>query len=224
MPSNSAPASTGLRSVFGDVWQKVKGQLVGTLIVALVALNVLSLVSSLVHDIAFGVVNAVLMSAIPEAMASRLLRDSPTVKRKSDIANATKAVNDEKAAIAASRKALEIKHASLEKSHADLTRTSAAKTAATQRISKRMATRAVANASRNLSAIFAESVPYLGAAVVLTVTALDIQDACESLKDVNALNAAYALEPQDQATVCGQKVPTLDDVKDSLEIRWLAEH
>lgn len=43
-------------------------------------------------------------------------------------------------------------------------------------------------------------------------------------QQVNALNAAFALELQDQATVCGLKVPTLDDVKDSLKMGWLTDH
>ena len=63
------------------------------------------------------------------------------------------------------------------------------------------------NATRNSSSVLAESIPYLGVAVVLGVTALDLHDACQTLKDMNELNAAFEQAQEDPSKVCGLKVP-----------------
>jgi hypothetical protein len=122
-------------------------------------------------------------------------------------------LSEEKAAISASKKALELKHA-------ELARVSAVRSGVAKKMSKRLATRAVVNATRNSSSIFAESIPYVGVAVVLGVTALDLRDTCETLKDMNELNTAFGLEPEDQTKVCGIAVPTKAEVVDKIKGGW----
>ena len=243
-------------SILGYTWSKAKTWLIVSSLIGLGALNILSVVNEAVHNAIFGGLKSVLASVVQDEVLSRLLRNSPTAKRKSDVANATRILSEEKATLVASKNVLEAKHtalgreqasmksknAELEKSHAELTSKHAAlekghaeltskhadlgrenaatlakhaelksitaqRTATTKTISKRLATRAVRNATRNSSSVLAESIPYLGVAVVLGVTALDLHDACQTLKDMNELNAAFEQAQEDPSKVCGLKVP-----------------
>ena len=79
------------------------------------------------------------------------------------------------------------------------------------RITKRISTMAY----RNLTSIPAEAIPYLGIAVILSVTAYDLYDSCDTIKDLHELNVA--LDPSrklsdDQTAICGMKVPSTDEV------------
>lgn len=78
-------------------------------------------------------------------------------------------------------------------------------------ISKRIA-KATA---RSTSSVFAESIPYVGIAVVAGVTALEVSDACDTMKDLQELERAF--DPSavtDENTVCGQEVPTKNEIID----------
>ena len=87
------------------------------------------------------------------------------------------------------------------------THVSAVRTEVSTRISKRVARRAVVNAGKNLSSLAGELVPIAGTAVILALTASDLYDDCQTLKDMNELGAAFDNENHDEATVCGMKVP-----------------
>lgn len=73
--------------------------------------------------------------------------------------------------------------------------------------------------TRNLTALPAESIPYLGLVVTIGVTSLDIYDACQTMKDFNALlnmMGQGAVNPE----LCGQKVPSLDQVLIDAKTKW----
>lgn len=80
-----------------------------------------------------------------------------------------------------------------------------------QRISRRTAV----SASRALASMFGEAVPVVGTAVIVGSTALDLNDACQIMKDLHALEVAFnpekALGPE-ATEVCGMRVPTEDEV------------
>lgn len=85
-----------------------------------------------------------------------------------------------------------------------------------QSTSKRIAKRTAAGATRNIAATFGEAVPTFGVAVIVSATAWELKDACETMKDVH--DVEVALDPtaanDDAATeVCGLEVP-------SAEIIW----
>jgi hypothetical protein len=73
--------------------------------------------------------------------------------------------------------------------------------------------------SRNLAALPAESVPYLGIGVTLAVTSLDLYDACQTMKDFNTLLTMMG-QGQENPELCGQKVPTMDQVLSSARSGW----
>jgi hypothetical protein len=73
--------------------------------------------------------------------------------------------------------------------------------------------------TRNLSALPAESIPYLGLGVTLAVTSLDIYDACQTMKDFNALLKMMG-QGEEKPDLCGQKIPTLDQVLTEAQSNW----
>ncbi len=87
----------------------------------------------------------------------------------------------------------------------------AAVLATTSTISKRAAT----TASRSAGSVVGEAIPYAGTAVIVGVTALELYDLCETIKDMNALSRAFdpSLEPdENEATVCSMKVPSGQEI------------
>lgn len=65
--------------------------------------------------------------------------------------------------------------------------------------------------SRNLAAIPAESIPYIGVGVILAVTAADLVDACETMKDFNSLLIQVGAGEK-EPDLCGSKVPSKEEV------------
>jgi len=69
--------------------------------------------------------------------------------------------------------------------------------------------------SREAKGMFAEAVPYFGAAAIATLTALEIRDLCMMMKDSNELY--YAVKPEerpedDTPTICSVEIPTRAEV------------
>ncbi|MBR9728912.1 hypothetical protein ACFOD0_16620 [Shewanella intestini] len=87
-----------------------------------------------------------------------------------------------------------------------------------KRISGRISKRVVKGVVRNTSSIMGEAVPYVGIGVMLAVTAADVYDGCQTVKDLNQMTALIDVNHQavDEATVCGIEVPTVDDVKQQI--------
>lgn len=188
---------------------------------SLASLNVLTLVSDKVHAAGYSAIKAILATAIPDAAASRILSNSSTVKRKKDATAATQKLAAERDIAVASSKVLEAKQLTLAKSlkeveasHSALKHTSAIRAAAVLKTSKRLAIRTATNATRNVSSVFAEAIPLMGTGIMLGVTAWDLYDACDTLKDINELNSVFDLQQEDQNIICGMKVPTTKQVFD----------
>jgi hypothetical protein len=73
--------------------------------------------------------------------------------------------------------------------------------------------------ARNVAALPSEAIPYLGVGVTLAVTSLDIYDACQTMKDFNALLQAMG-QGEEQPDLCGQKVPTVEQVLAAAKTEW----
>ena len=81
--------------------------------------------------------------------------------------------------------------------------------------SRRIAARVVKATTRNTGAVFVEAIPYVGIAAIVGATALELNDACETMKDLHELEMAMDPEWTDGSaaeTVCGTKVPTKDEI------------
>lgn len=84
-------------------------------------------------------------------------------------------------------------------------------------MTRRLKVRTVKAATRNASSVFLESVPYIGIAAMLAVTAADLHAACETMKDIDSLHASMGLEPADAKEVCGLTVPSAKHVSSQVK-------
>lgn len=106
---------------------------------------------------------------------------------------------------------LNVRHGKLDTEHTNLTRASAARSAAAQRASSRIAPRLATTAARAVTTLPARAAPFVGAAIVATVTTWDIIEMCETLKDLNEMNATFGHPAIDQSSICGLQftIPTI---------------
>ena len=77
--------------------------------------------------------------------------------------------------------------------------------------------RAAKTSARSVTSMAGEAIPYVGTAVIVGVTALELKDLCDTIKDMNELKRAFdpSLSPnQEEATVCSMKVPTTEELWD----------
>ncbi|GCL61779.1 hypothetical protein [Pseudaquabacterium pictum] len=75
--------------------------------------------------------------------------------------------------------------------------------------------------ARNTAAIPAESVPYVGIGVTLSVTALDIHDACQTMAEINDL-LKLLNQGEERADFCATRLPTVAQVVQRLKTDWRA--
>lgn len=75
--------------------------------------------------------------------------------------------------------------------------------------------RAARSASRSVSSMAVEAIPYAGIAAIVGVTAWELKDLCQTTKDIEALNQALNPEstPTDSTTsVCAIEMPNRDEL------------
>lgn len=89
--------------------------------------------------------------------------------------------------------------------------------------------RAQKSAAREIASMPGEALPYLGTAVIVGVTTLELSDLCATLKDMSVLKRA--LDPsfeqsEEELEVCSIKIPAREDIvaaiKASPEKAWIA--
>jgi hypothetical protein len=87
-------------------------------------------------------------------------------------------------------------------------------------VAGRVRARLVTGVARNAGSVPAESVPYLGIGVILSMTALDLYDACQTMKEFNELLLRLGQGVESVEAVCGVKVPTKEQVVANLGATW----
>jgi hypothetical protein len=165
--------------------------LVVIIVFGLVCSNVATLLSSAVLLTGANVLEWSLGHLLPDAIGTQ-------------VSNATPAAQYRK---------LQRSHQALNEEHAELKRVSVYRSNAVRTVSKRIAVRAAANAAKNVGGVFAEAVPYVGIGAIIAITASDLYDDCQTLKDLNEVNVAFGHETEDDSKVCGIKMPSLNDVR-----------
>ena len=184
----------------------------------LLATNIATLASATAHDWMHNALWRVL-SIGGQAVADRALANSPNGRLDQAVKVKTTELETKNKQLAATHeiqtKELEAVHAKNQKlaQQLDLNGKQAKATVATvhQRLAK--------GVSRNVAALPSESIPYLGLGVTLAVTSLDIYDACQTMKDFNDLLRMMG-QGEEKPDLCGQKVPTLDQVLASTKAEW----
>jgi|TARA_B110000208_G_scaffold187486_1_gene245529 hypothetical protein len=82
--------------------------------------------------------------------------------------------------------------------------------------------RAAKTAAKSVSAMAFEATPFIGTAAIVSVTAWELKDLCETAKDMDALNRA--LNPDEttndgQTSVCTIVVPTSEELQEKVSKR-----
>lgn len=78
-----------------------------------------------------------------------------------------------------------------------------------------VSSRAAKSATRETASMAGEALPYVGTAVIVGVTALEIKDLCETIRDMNSLKSAFNpdLQPsEEELTVCSMAVPSRQEL------------
>lgn len=88
-----------------------------------------------------------------------------------------------------------------------------------QNITRKIIFRTTKNVSLNLSSVFAESVPYIGIGAILAVTASDVYDGCETIKESNELLTLLNTDglKKQENKICGLRIPTEKEVLDTFK-------
>lgn len=89
-----------------------------------------------------------------------------------------------------------------------------------RRLSSNLARRISGSVSRHVSVMAGTSIPYIGVGVLVAMTALDVKDGCESLRDLNEMNRAMSLEREDESHVCAMQVPAKEQVIAQVINNW----
>jgi len=170
----------------------IKSLFVAISISTLLASNIASLTSSAAHNWMHSVLWTVL-SIGGDLFADKALSNSP----KSIIEQKVKAQTTD----------LEVKNKKLVQ-QIEANGILAKETVAT--VNKRLAK----GIARNIAALPSEAVPFVGIAVMVASTTLDVYDACQTMKDFNVLLNMLG-QGEENPELCGKRVPTVDEVKAS---------
>ena len=86
----------------------------------------------------------------------------------------------------------------------------------TEKIMKRVRRRVVKSAVRTVGTLSGKAFPGVGIAVSVGVTALDIKDFCDTIRDMNSVSRE--IDPSEAAddsetTVCSMRVPTVEEIR-----------
>lgn len=122
---------------------------------------------------------------------------------------------------------LEQKLAALEKSRGDLEKTTdqlkqtvQTMKAASKRLSSNLARRISRNLARHVAVTAGTSIPYIGVDVSVAMTALDIKEGCESLRELNEMNRVMNSERVDETHVCGMQAPAREEAIAQVVFNW----
>lgn len=214
----------------GLVWKatkRIKFALISFSMISLVASNVASLTNTAFHGFLYDGLNRVLLIA-GSSFADLALSKSPTRAINEQVKTRTSHLQMENEKVSS---ALKTEKALNEKLAADKTllqvENNALKSRSTEvRIkAKNVAAEAQGRMKkvvvRNTSSIPAEAIPYIGIGVTLSVTALDIMDACETMKSINGLLAMLGQTAEvEDLCVAVNNLPSRDQVLSQISAKW----
>jgi hypothetical protein len=177
--------------------------ILGTAVAGLLSLNVAILTNAMVHDLLF--------RAVSHLRLARTWPKTPTAQRKqlktqlAKLRTSHQVLKRQTLAVKAEKQALQTKA-----NH---------RARKVRAISRRIARRLVRNTAMNVSSLPAEAIPWVGTALLVSVTAMDIKDACDTMADINAIARELELdEHQAEArTICGYRINVKEDRFDAID-------
>lgn len=188
--------------------QKTKNIIFTLVILLLIASNLATLLSWRVHESMHNMISQT-VSFFSTEMAKKVLLSSPSVQLQIRVESHSKIMTQK---LQNDLQEMKDKEQKLRKKLA--TNGSKAKSAV-QLIEKRIQK----NLARNLVALPSEAVPAISLATSVAVTAMDIYDACETMKDFNKVLVELG-QTATTTGVCNLSIPTTDGVKTMLKTNW----
>ena len=196
-----------------------------TTILGLITSNLLSLVDDRFHSAAYDLLTTV-GSRVGQTVLSKMTAHSPTTAVEKKITNVTQRLKSDYTNLDAKYKGLNTTHnslqakyskldttySSLQTKHATLEAKTVKRTEALKKFSSNTMARVVKNKTVELASLPERAIPYAGIAVMLGVTAYEINSDCELLKEINSLAQENEFAPLETNTVCGFKLPSTDEV------------
>jgi len=226
--------SSNSLSLLSGVYRKTRALFLSAAIVGLVATNVASLVSDAFHNSLYGALSR-LVNALPSFHGkNKLLQKSPTSVRQADVLKATGKLRADKSALikentnftqrhnklvhrynglANTHNTLRKQYLDTRKSHDDLKKITKVRAEKLQTFSTKMSSRSLKMATANVAALPAEFVPAAGMAVIIAMTAWDVRQLCEGMKELNSVRQTFGFSKEDETSMCGFKVPSKKDVQ-----------
>lgn len=196
-----------------------------TTFLGLITSNLLSLADDRFHSAAYDLLTT-LGSLAGQTVLSKMAAHSPTAAVEKKVTNVTQRLKKDYADLDAKYKGLDTTHNSLQAKyskldttynslqtkHATLETKTVKRTEALKKFSSNTMARVAKNKTVELASLPERAIPYAGIAVMLGITAYEINSDCELLKEINSLGQESEIAPLDTNTVCGFKVPSTDEV------------
>ncbi len=195
-------------SVQNFLSQKIKNIIFTLLILLLIASNLATILNWRVHETMHNMLSQTI-SVFSTELAKKVLLSSPKVHLEIGVENRTKILSKN---FQDQIQAMKIKEANLLKR---IARNGLKAKTAIHLIEKRIQK----NIARNLAALPSEGVPAVSLGVGVAVTAMDIYDACATMKDFNSVLVEMGEVVADQS-VCGVNIPSSDQVMTMLSTHW----
>jgi hypothetical protein len=203
-----------------------------TLTILLCVTNVLTLLDHNFREKAYGVVMQIAASpmtrSIGLASVQRVLetRSSAALERRA-VQRATMHLEQTSATLQQDNEMLRGKYAKLSADRNNLSKqlrdSQIALVRHKERVAKlsmRVISRATRSMTRRLAALPGQALPGLSATVAAGSVILDIQDACESLKDIDDLSRSAGVVPPNQTGICGRVVPSPESLLKEAQENW----
>ena len=212
------PDSPSIKPARGWLFRNLKSLFVMASMAGLLTLNAATVMNSTTHDVLYSGLHKALLF-LGADVADGVLSKSPTVRSKQQIAVATKATKEEVVDLKATNKKLNGDFQDLQVKHDKEISAASGRAKSTKEIASNVQKRLAKGVARNMAALPAEAVPYLGVGVTLAVTSIDIYDACTTMKEINGLLVMLG-QGEENADFCGEKVPTLAEALKSAKTGW----
>ena len=190
----------------------------------LCATNVLTLINNSfhvkAHDLFESVLGGVISTADSTINRTKALRDAnqQLVAVNQRLVAAGAALRGAVGVLAAATDLLQIRTHSLIVEHHKLSQTAAAQKTAARGLVAKVMRRLAISVPRNVTSLFPRALPMAGIPVSVAVTALDVSDACDTLRDLNAMSEAMGEEKHDDSKVCGVRTPTVQELLKSISL------
>jgi hypothetical protein len=211
--------------LFG-IFLSVKGLMVVFSLVGLLASNIAAVLHAGYYDFLYNGIRKALL-AIDEGTANAVTRKSKAVevndRVRKETAELHKQIHDAHARRTKAESDLDGERAKVKQAHLDLDDVKAKRIIDAKEakiVAGRVRERLAVGVARNVGSVPAQSVPYLGIGVIVSMTAMDLYDACLTMKEFNDLLLKLGQGVESDKAVCGMNVPTKEQVVTDLGKTW----